>query len=318
MWQYCHQISRGTLQTSSKSKIRHPLVLMNSSGVYGFDCRCHPVFSITLSTSHILVKRPVNNGIEECCNSFHSWQYVFNGQQFQLLSFQMVALFSYLFPLEHKENHHDNDFLKHHNDDVEDTLAQPCCALNWLSCINTHTNTQEETEFCEKNLLTYSDMQHRLLLDFIASELHKVYWQWNWRSHTRNYSTAVLRAFTALHWASKAFQEFSGAPTLPLTHQVLTIFSKTQRVPLPPLYNSTDGSHPSIDQQHTKRCIQQEVYEVAGENRKSKCRSEVQAFLNSNSISHKSVCNMHNQLAQRKTVKHVINSQRTGILLCED
>lgn len=65
---------------------------------------------------------------------------------------------------------------------------------------------------------------------------------------------------------------------MPLTHMVLTIFSKTQRVPLPPLYNSTDGSHPSIDQQHAQRSIQQEVNEVSRRDR-NECNLKLQLEL---------------------------------------
>lgn len=44
-----------------------------------------------------------------------------------------------LLPLRDEENQHDKDFLKHHDEDVEDTLAQPCCALHRLPYTHTHT-----------------------------------------------------------------------------------------------------------------------------------------------------------------------------------
>lgn len=86
-----------------------------------------------------------------------------------------------------------------------------------------------------------------------------------------------------------------------LSHMILTIFSKTQRLPLPPFYNSTDGSHPSIDQQHAQRSIQQEVYEVS---RRDKCECSVNLQLE---LEDGELCG----------VKYQMNSQRAGIFLCE-
>lgn len=45
-----------------------------------------------------------------------------------------------------------------------------------------------------------------------------------------------------------------------ITH---TVFSKTQRVPLPPLNHSTNSLHTTIDHQHAQCCIQQEVDKVS-------------------------------------------------------
>lgn len=49
---------------------------------------------------------------------------------FYRLSFQIITD---LFPLGNEEDEHYKDFLKHHDKDVEDTLAQPRCALHRLS-----------------------------------------------------------------------------------------------------------------------------------------------------------------------------------------
>ena len=74
------------------------------------------------------------------------------------------------------------------------------------------------------------------------------------------------------------------------SHKVLTIFSKTQRLPLPPLYNSTDSSHPSIDQQHAQRSIQQEVNEVSGSDRKwMLTKPQGELLLYYNTVSWKSI-----------------------------
>lgn len=48
-------------------------------------------------------------------------------------TYYLLNHFSDLLPLGDEENQHDKDFLKHHDEDVEDTLAQPRCTLNWLS-----------------------------------------------------------------------------------------------------------------------------------------------------------------------------------------
>lgn len=50
------------------------------------------------------------------------------------------SYFSYIFPLRDEKDQHDENFLKHHDEDVEDALAQPCCALHWLSCAQQETN----------------------------------------------------------------------------------------------------------------------------------------------------------------------------------
>lgn len=47
--------------------------------------------------------------------------------------------FTDLLPLGDEEDQHDEDFLKHHDENVEDTLTQPCCALHRLSYTHTHT-----------------------------------------------------------------------------------------------------------------------------------------------------------------------------------
>lgn len=57
----------------------------------------------------------------------------FNGYLFKSSQFC-----SDLFPLGNEEDQHDEDFLKDHDEDVEDTLAQPRCALHWLSYTHTH------------------------------------------------------------------------------------------------------------------------------------------------------------------------------------
>lgn len=55
------------------------------------------------------------------------------------------------------------------------------------------------------------------------------------------------------------------SPPLALTglwsvqHVTLTVLAKAQRLPLPPLHNSADGSHPSVDEQHSQRGVQKEV-----------------------------------------------------------
>lgn len=79
-------------------------------------------------------------------------------------------MFSDLFPLRDEQNQHDENFLKHHDEDVQDTLAQPGCALHWLSCTNIHIRRETDSG---KFLLRDSDMQHRSLSDFTALELHK-------------------------------------------------------------------------------------------------------------------------------------------------
>lgn len=56
------------------------------------------------------------------------------------------APISNLLPLWDEEDKHDEDFLKHHDEDVEDTLAQPRCALHWLSYTHTNTQTGRETD----------------------------------------------------------------------------------------------------------------------------------------------------------------------------
>lgn len=48
-------------------------------------------------------------------------------------TYYLLNNFYDLLPLGDEENQHDKDFLKHHDEDVEDTLAQPRCTLNWLS-----------------------------------------------------------------------------------------------------------------------------------------------------------------------------------------
>lgn len=53
------------------------------------------------------------------------------------------SFFSDLFPLGDEEDQHDKDFLKDHDEDVEDTLSQPRCALHWLS----YTHRKQETTF---------------------------------------------------------------------------------------------------------------------------------------------------------------------------
>ena len=61
-----------------------------------------------------------------------------NGHSF----FSNYFHFPDLLPLWDEENQHDKDFLKHHDEDVEDTLAQPRCALYWLS-YTIHTPKRE-------------------------------------------------------------------------------------------------------------------------------------------------------------------------------
>ncbi len=56
----------------------------------------------------------------------------------------LLLFFPDLLPLRDEEDQHDEDFLKHHDEDVEDTLAQPRCALHWLSY------TKRETDYCQK------------------------------------------------------------------------------------------------------------------------------------------------------------------------
>lgn len=101
----------------------------------------------------------VNNGSEKYCNTqIFSIRLKLNkvimtlmGTNFTCYLFKCVLFFSNLLPLWDEENQHDKDFLKHHDEDVEDTLAQPCCALHWLSYTNTHT--VRETNLCEKTCL---------------------------------------------------------------------------------------------------------------------------------------------------------------------
>lgn len=81
---------------------------------------------------------------------------------------------------------------------------------------------------------------------------------------TLQHCSTRSRAATALHRTSQAF---FGMSWRSVEHVVLTVFPKTQRVPLPPLDNSTDGSHSGIDEQHAQRGIQQEVNEVSRRDR---------------------------------------------------
>lgn len=55
------------------------------------------------------------------------------GANFTCYFSNRYSFFSDLLPLGDEEDQHDEDFLKHHDEDVEDTLAQPRCALHWLS-----------------------------------------------------------------------------------------------------------------------------------------------------------------------------------------
>lgn len=63
------------------------------------------------------------------------------------------------FPLRDEQDKHDKDFLKHHDEDIEDTLAQPRCALHGLSYMH-----MKKRHSGQKKHLSYSDMQHKSLL----------------------------------------------------------------------------------------------------------------------------------------------------------
>lgn len=88
---------------------------------------------------------------------------------------------------------------------------------------------------------------------------------------------------------------------------VLTIFPKTQRVPLPPFDNSADSSHSGIDEQHAQRGIQQEVNEVSKRDRHmgviEKCSQRLRT---GSSVGFSGFF-----------LKYRMDSQRAGVLLCE-
>lgn len=81
---------------------------------------------------------------------------------------------------------------------------------------------------------------------------------------TLQHCSTRSRAATALRRSSQAF---FGMSRRSVSHVALTVFPKTQGVPLPPLNNSADGSHSGVDEQHAQGGIQQEVNEVSRRDR---------------------------------------------------
>ena len=66
---------------------------------------------------------------------------------------------------------------------------------------------------------------------------------------------------------SSGFQSYAGqtAPSRPYPVSTdITIFSKTQRFPLLPLHQDTDGTYAHINEKHAYSGIQKEVDEVPG------------------------------------------------------
>lgn len=85
----------------------------------------------------------------------------------------------------------------------------------------------------------------------------------------------------------------------------LTVFPKTQRVPLPPLDNSADGSHSGVDEQHAQRGIQQEVNEVS---RRDRHMGVIEKCSQRSRTGSSVVC---------FSFKYRMDSQRAGVLLRE-
>lgn len=75
--------------------------------------------------------------------------------------------FSDLLPLWDEEDEHDQNFLKHHDEDVEDTLAQPRCALDWFSY--THTQAHAHRLMVRKKPAYFRQLWHWLLSHFLLS-----------------------------------------------------------------------------------------------------------------------------------------------------
>lgn len=88
-------------------------------------------------TNPDVVKKQMNNS-EECGSTFLILRiclekYISMALNSPNFTYYLLNNFYDLLPLGDEENQHDKDFLKHHDEDVEDTLAQPRCTLNWLS-----------------------------------------------------------------------------------------------------------------------------------------------------------------------------------------